>query len=431
MTLELEKIASIQNWSEVYELADTYRKQEQWQTATIAFRRVIELKPDCFWSYHHLGDTLSKLGQWHKATKAYTRAVGLDSSFFWSWHNLGTALGKAEQWQKATEAYNRAVEIDSSFFWSWYNLADVLSKLGQWDKAIANYLHAIQLDPQHQLVYQKLGTAFKQRDSLDRSIEHYRYLIKSCGHNSIFNAFKTKRQELVHLANILATEHQTIGAIIIYYMVLEIQPNQTEVLQQLKNLLLRQNQLEQTIAAGQSQLESELVTRYTTLSIPQPQAKLISGKVIFQANCLILPNQLEDLCGAVGWSRRPLDKVEQAIANSFCYVCAWHLVDNRRQLIGFARAVSDGVFQATLLDIVTHPNFQGQGIGKKIVQSLIKLLHQNKIKDITLFASPHIVDFYHKLGFVAQPDNLQWMVWNPKLARERSKRQLRANNYEQ
>ena len=419
MTAELKAIASSQIWSEVYDLANIYRKQEQWQTATIAFKRAIELKADFFWSYHHLGDALSKLGHWQEAVLAYSRAVELDSSFFWSWHNLGTALGKVKQWQKAVLAYSRAVELDSSFFWSWYNLANALSKLGQWDKAIANYLQAIRLDPQHQLVCQKLGTAFKQRDTLERSIEHYRCLIQSCGHNSIFHAFKTKPQELVNLANTLATEHQTIGAIIIYYMVLEIQPNQTEVLQQLKNLLLLQNQLEHTIASGQSQLESELVTKYTTLSIPKPQAKLISGKVIFQANCLILPNQLEDLCAAVGWSRRPLDKVEQAIINSFCYVCAWHLVNDRRQLIGFARAVSDGVFQATLLDIVTHPNFQGQGIGKKIVQSLVKLLHQRKIKDITLFASPHIVDFYHKLGFVAQPDNLQWMLWSGDLARDK------------
>ena len=419
MTAELEAIAIKQNWLEIYELADTYKTQQQWQAASIAFQRAIELDPSFFWSYHHLGDALSKLQQWEKAVEAYNRAVELDSSFFWSWHNLGDAFSELQQWQEAVEAYSHAVELDPSFFWSWYNLADVLSKLEQWDKAIANYLQAIQLDPQHQLVYQKLGTAFKQRDSLEQSIQDYRYLIKSCGHNSVFNAFKTKPQELLNLANALATEHQTVGAIIAYYMILEIQPNQTEVLQQLAQLLLRQNQLEQKIASNQSNLESELVTRYTTPATHKPENNSIAGRVIFQANCLIQPNQLEDLCVAVGWSRRPLDKVEQAIANSFCYVCAWHLVDDRRQLIGFARAVSDEVFQATLLDIVTHPNFQGQGIGKKTVQSLIKLLHQRKIKDITLFASPHIVDFYHQLGFVAQPANLQWMLWNPQLAKDK------------
>ncbi len=418
MTAEFKAIASMQNWSEVYDLADTYRKQEQWQSATVAFRRAIELKADFFWSYHHLGDTLSKLEQWQEAVLAYNCAVELDSSFFWSWHNLGTALGKLEQWQEAVLAYSCAVELDSNFFWSWYNLADVLSKLGQWDKAIANYLQAIQLDPQHQLVYQKLGTAFKQRDSLERSIHYYRQRILSCEHSSIFHAFKTKPQELVDLANILATKHQTVGAIIVYYMILEVKPNQTGVLQQLAQLLPRQNQLEQKIASNQSNLESELVTRYTTVT-HKPENNSIAGKVIFQANCLILPNQLEDLGVAVGWSRRPLDKVEQAIANSFCYVCAWHLVDDRRQLIGFARAVSDGVFQATLLDIVTHPNFQGQGIGKKTVKSLIKLLHQRKIKDLTLFASPHIIDFYHQLGFVAQPGNLQWMLWSADLAKDK------------
>jgi len=52
----------MQDWSEVYELGDTYRQQQQWSEAAIAFQRAIELRPD-FGSYHHLGDVYTKLRQ--------------------------------------------------------------------------------------------------------------------------------------------------------------------------------------------------------------------------------------------------------------------------------------------------------------------------------------------------------------------------------
>lgn len=84
----------------------------------------------------------------------------------------------------------------------------------------------------------------------------------------------------------------------------------------------------------------------------------------------------------------------------------------QQQLIGFARAVSDGVYQATLLDIAVHPDFQARGVGKTLVKTLTKQLQAAQIIDIILFASPHVTDFYHQLGFVTQPNNLQWMLYS-------------------
>ena len=417
MAAELKAIASKQNWSEVYDLADTYRNQQHWQKAAIALQRSIELRPDFFWSYHHLGDVLTKLQQWNQAVSVYRRAVELEPNFFWSCHNLADALSKLQQWEQAVSVYRRAVELDPNFFWSWHNLADALSKLQQWEQAIANYLQAIQLQPQHKLVYQKLGTAFKQRGSLEESIQYYRQAIQSPEQNSIFSLLKAKPQLLLDLAHTLAREHQAIGAIIIYYLVLEIQPNQTDVLQQLAQLLQQQNQLEQNIISRRQKLESdrqsELLTRLETSPTLKSKINNIPGRMIVKSNCSVPPNQLEDLCSAVGWSRRPLDRVQQALDNSLSHVSAWHIHNQEQCLIGFARAVSDGAFHATLLDIVVHPDFQGRGIGKIIVKSLIEQLHKAEINDITLFASPHIVDFYYKLGFISQPNNLQWMLWCP------------------
>ena len=379
---QLNAIANNYNWSEVYNLADAYRQQQQWQPAAIAFQRAIILKPDFFWSYHHFGDVLTQL----------------------------------KQWQQAAFAYRRAVEIDPSFFWSWHNLGDVFLKLQQWDKAIAIYLQAIQLRRDHQLVYQKLGIAFKQRGSLEESIIHYRQSIHS-SQSQIFNNLKAEPEIVLDIADVLVAQHQATAGIVLYYMALEIVPNQTQILLKVAELLQQQNQLQQSITSHQQTLHSDLVTRQNTKIVARPKPNNIPGQIIIKADRLVSPAQLENLCSQVGWSPRPLDKVESSLENSFCYITAWHLHNENQQLVSFARAVSDGVFHAVLLDILVHPDFQNQGLGKEVVKALIKRLQQSEIKDITLFASPHIVDFYHKLGFVSQPSNLQWMLWSEDKAR--------------
>jgi tetratricopeptide (TPR) repeat protein/N-acetylglutamate synthase-like GNAT family acetyltransferase len=414
MARELREIANQDNWSEVYHLAEGYRQQQQWQQAAIAFQQAIELRPTFFWSYHHLGDALSHLQQWQQAAFAYNQAVKLDSNFFWSWHNLADVHSKLQQWQQAAFAYSQAVKLDSNFFWSWHNLADVHSKLQQSDLAIAAYLKALSIQPDHQLTTQKLGTALKQRASLEKSIKDYRQLIVNPSQQQVFSTFQNNLLLLINIADNLAKAQQISGAIILYYIVLEIDPQQIQVLLILAQLLQKQNQLAQTIASRQPDSASNLLTRQTKQNIPQAERDYLPGKIIVKSDRSVSPEELEDLCCAVGWARRPLMQVKQSLTNSFSCIAAWHINNNQKQLIGFGRAVADGVFQATLLDILVHPHFQQRGIGKAIVQTLLNHLHNSEIKDITLFASPHIVDFYHQLGFISQPNNLQWMLWCPK-----------------
>ena len=397
----------MQDWSEVYELGDTYRQQQQWQEAAIAFQRAIELKSDFFWAYHHLGDVYSHLQQWQQAAKAYSQAVKLDPEFFWSWHNLGNAHTYLQQWQNAAKAYSQAVKLDPEFFWSWHNLGDAHTHLQQWQQAIASYLQGIYLQPNHHLSYQKLGNAFKQQGLTQ--INYYRRLIQTPPSDSIFARLQAQPERLIELIRGLTQQHQIYGGIVVCYMLLELQPTNIDILNRLANLLQKNRQLEEAIATNQQTLE-----RSISYSLNQPASlsaspKQIAGRIAIETNKAVTASQLNVLCTSLGWQSRPLDKLERAIKFSFTYISAWHI--EQQQLIGFARAVSDGVYQATLLDIVVHSDFQGRGIGKTLVKTLTQQLHAAQIADITLFASPHVADFYHQLGFVSQPHNLQWMLW--------------------
>jgi len=65
-------------------------------------------------------------------------------------------------------------------------------------------------------------------------------------------------------------------------------------------------------------------------------------------------------------------------------------------LVGTGRALSDGVCQAAIYDITVHPDYQGRGIGRAIMDSLIAQLGEC---NVILFAVPEKVGFYRKLGF--------------------------------
>lgn len=122
---------------------------------------------------------------------------------------------------------------------------------------------------------------------------------------------------------------------------------------------------------------------------------------------------LEQLCDTVGWVRRPLKKVKIAIENSFIIVSLFYNEDKNKKLIAFARATSDNTFNATIWDVVVHPDFQRQGLGKILINEVIKQLRCSDINTITLFADPQVLTFYKNLGFISDPDGVKGMFWYP------------------
>jgi len=121
--------------------------------------------------------------------------------------------------------------------------------------------------------------------------------------------------------------------------------------------------------------------------------------------------ELEELCDRVGWARRPIHKVKKALKFSFLVVCMWEVRGSHRRLIGFARATSDHAFNATIWDVVVDPHYQKKGLGKAMMQFMIKKLRKLDICNITLFADPHVVNFYQNLGFILDPEGIKGMFY--------------------
>lgn len=95
------------------------------------------------------------------------------------------------------------------------------------------------------------------------------------------------------------------------------------------------------------------------------------------------------------WAQhRTSEQMASALAHSHPVVTAW---DGAR-LIGFTRATSDGIFRATIWDVVIHPDYQGAGLGRKLVETLIAHPHMNQVER-TYLMTTHQQRFYERIGF--------------------------------
>lgn len=128
-----------------------------------------------------------------------------------------------------------------------------------------------------------------------------------------------------------------------------------------------------------------------------------SRHIQFRYTQVFTPHQIDQLCElfklAAFWAndRRPSD-MAKAIANSNPIVTAWDMQQDMQQLIGFSRATSDGVFRATIWDVVIHPEYQGAGLGRRLVETLIAHPHMNKVER-TYLMTTHQQRFYERIGF--------------------------------
>lgn len=114
--------------------------------------------------------------------------------------------------------------------------------------------------------------------------------------------------------------------------------------------------------------------------------------------------ELEHLFLAVGWeSGRYPDQLTLAMKNSDRVISAW----DGEQLVGLINALSDGVMTVYLHYLLVHPNYQGKGIGKKLMKVML-----GEFRDylrVVLVSYHGQTGFYERCGFKIN-DKAQAMV---------------------
>lgn len=104
---------------------------------------------------------------------------------------------------------------------------------------------------------------------------------------------------------------------------------------------------------------------------------------------------LADVYERAPLGRRDPADLERAFRNSYL-VC---FARRGGRVVGAARVNSDGVYYATIVDVVVDPDCQGHGIGRAMMEALLARLPMGKI---FLTSVKGKEGFYRKFGFLAQ-----------------------------
>ena len=103
-------------------------------------------------------------------------------------------------------------------------------------------------------------------------------------------------------------------------------------------------------------------------------------------------HEVTELLRLAGMAYYADDIHKQAFNRSYAVIFVFHA----NKLVGMGRVISDGTYQAAMYDVAVLPAYQGKGIGRFIVQSLVGYCASCHV---ILYASPGKEPFYEKSNF--------------------------------
>ncbi len=109
--------------------------------------------------------------------------------------------------------------------------------------------------------------------------------------------------------------------------------------------------------------------------------------------------QLARLLERAGWHERSRDtgRLAKIVSGSTFVVSAWH----GDRLVGFARALSDGVSHAYIRDVAVLEDYRRRGIGRELLGRMVR--GRDEITFV-LHAPPDLEEFCAEGGFQLAPD---------------------------
>jgi ribosomal protein S18 acetylase RimI-like enzyme len=123
--------------------------------------------------------------------------------------------------------------------------------------------------------------------------------------------------------------------------------------------------------------------------------------------------QIADLYRAQEWWQVGDDEspqlIPRLISGSHCFVAALEGED----IVGMGRAISDGVSDAYIQDLTVRSDRRNQGIGRRILQTLLERLRADGLHWIGLIAEPGSSSLYLRAGF------REMSSWIPMLMNEK------------
>ena len=87
------------------------------------------------------------------------------------------------------------------------------------------------------------------------------------------------------------------------------------------------------------------------------------------------------------------------------------VIENTSQrLVGFCRVLTDCTFRATIYDVMVAEDWQGRGLGQRLMDALLQHPNLQKVSAIYLSCRPKMIPFYERWGFIVLEEESKLMI---------------------
>ncbi len=204
VTETTQKRTEIGTEQELFNQAESFYQQKNWQQTIILCQKILEINPNFAQGYKIFGNTLQQIGQNEQALNLYQKALEIKPDFAEVYANVGSIYAKQKDWQAALNNYEKAVNFNPKLAAVYRNIAKILKETGQIEPAIQATYQASLIEPE-----------------------------------------KTSSEEYYTIANYLLRQNQINPAILCLRKAIEYQPDFLEAYQELAKILQQQGELEQ------------------------------------------------------------------------------------------------------------------------------------------------------------------------------------------
>ncbi len=107
----------------------------------------------------------------------------------------------------------------------------------------------------------------------------------------------------------------------------------------------------------------------------------------------VTPHELQRLFAQTTWAEhRTLAGIKTMLNHTPVSVAA----RSEGVLIGFARAITDGIYRALIDDVVVDNRWRGHGVGQELIRRLLEQL--SAVEQVRLNCRAELVPFYERMG---------------------------------
>lgn len=115
------------------------------------------------------------------------------------------------------------------------------------------------------------------------------------------------------------------------------------------------------------------------------------------------------------WGNAPtMEQVSLALENTLFTVS----ICGGEKCVAMARMIGDMGLCCYIKDVVVHPDYQGRGLGRTLIDELLRFVNEHGISGTSVFvelaAMPDKVPFYEKFGFSANEAHRLKMMYEIK-----------------